>query len=131
MAAAPPPSTPRNLFAEQAANKRMTWLLIGVFILLLTFLGFGFDLFVFGYDASRAARGGGLPIPIAATLATLVGGVSAWFGYRFGDRAVLAGSGARPVQADDPNARVLMNVVTEMSIASLPCPNVTAQMPPP
>jgi heat shock protein HtpX len=119
------PAPPRNLFAEQSANKRMTWFLIGVFILLLAFLGFGFDLFVLGYDASRTARRGGLPIPKAATLAMLVGGVSAWFGYRFGDQAVLAGSGARPVQSDDPNARVLMNVVTEMSIASgLPMPKV-------
>jgi heat shock protein HtpX len=126
MAEGPPrPATPRNLFAEQAANKRTTWLLIGVFVLLLAFLGFGFDLFVLGYDASRTARRGGLPIPIAATLAAVFGGVSSWFGYRFGDRAVLAGSGARPVQTDDPNARVLMNVVTEMSIASgLPMPKV-------
>jgi heat shock protein HtpX len=125
MADAARPSPPRNLFVEQAANKRMTWFLIGVFILLLAFLGFGFDLFVLGYDTSRISRRGGVPIPIAATLAAMVGGVSSWFGYRFGDRAVLAGSGARPVQSDDPNARVLMNVVTEMSIASgLPMPKV-------
>jgi len=125
-APAPPgPKTPRNLFAEQAANRRTTWLLIGIFVLFLAFLGFGFDLFVLGYDASRPARRGAVPIPIAAAFATVFGGVSSWFGYRFGDRAVLAGSGARPVRPDDPNARVLMNVVTEMSIASgLPMPKV-------
>ena len=123
--APPGPKTPRNLFAEQAANRRTTWLLIGVFVLFLAFLGFGFDLFVLGYDASRPARRGAVPIPIAAAFATVFGGVSSWFGYRFGDRAVLAGSGARPVRPDDPNARVLMNVVTEMSIASgLPMPKV-------
>jgi heat shock protein HtpX len=121
----PPAKTPRNLFAEQAANRRTTWVLIGVFVLFLGFIGFGFDLFVLGYDASRPARRGEVPVPLAATLALAVGGVSAWFGYRFGDRAVLAGSGARPVQPDDPNSRVLMNVVTEMSIASgLPMPKV-------
>jgi heat shock protein HtpX len=123
--APPGPKTPRNLFAEQAANRRTTWLLIGVFVLFLAFLGFGFDLFVLGYDASRPARRGAVPIPIAAAFATVFGSVSSWFGYRFGDRAVLAGSGARPVRPDDPNARVLMNVVTEMSIASgLPMPKV-------
>jgi len=123
--APPGPKTPRNLFAEQAANRRTTWLLIGVFVLFLAFLGFGFDLFVLGYDASRPARRGAVPIPIAAAFATVFGGVSSWFGYRFGDRAVLAGSGARPVRPDDPNARVLMNVVTEMAIASgLPMPKV-------
>jgi heat shock protein HtpX len=117
--------TPRNLFAEQAANRRMTWLLIAVFVLFLAFLGFGFDLFVLGYDGSRALRQGQVPLPLAATVATLFGGASAWLGLRFGDRAVLAASGARPVQADDPQARVLMNVVTEMSIASgLPMPKV-------
>ena len=125
-APAPPgPKTPRNLFAEQAANRRTTWLLIGVFVLFLAFLGFGFDLFVLGYDASRPVRRGEVPIPLAATLATVFGGVSSWFGYRYGDRAVLAGSGARPVRPDDPNSRVLMNVVTEMAIASgLPMPKV-------
>jgi heat shock protein HtpX len=117
--------TPRNLFAEQAANRRMTWLLMGVFVLFLAFLGFGFDLFVLGYDSSRALRQGQVPLPLAAVVATLFGGVSSWLGLRFGDRAVLAASGARPVQTNDPQARVLMNVVTEMSIASgLPMPKV-------
>ena len=121
----PPVRTPRNLFAEQAANRRMTWLLIGVFVVFLAFLGFGFDLFVLGYDSSRALRQGQVPLPLAATVGTLFGGVSAWFGFRYGDRAVLAASGARPVQTNDPQARVLMNVVTEMSIASgLPMPKV-------
>ena len=48
-------------------------------------------------------------------------------GYRFGDRAVLASSFARPVTADDasPQVKRLMNVVTEMAIASgLPMPRV-------
>ncbi|MBI3454798.1 MAG: M48 family metallopeptidase [Candidatus Rokubacteria bacterium] len=119
------PRAPRNLFAEQGANRRTTWLLVAGFVLFLAFLGFGFDLFVLGYDATRPLSRGNLPIPIAAALATLVGGTSAFFGYRFGDRAVLASSGARLLRPDDPNARVLMNVVTEMAIASgLPMPKV-------
>jgi heat shock protein HtpX len=121
----PPVRTPRNLFAEQATNRRMTWVLMGVFVLFLAFLGFGFDLFVLGYDSSRALRQGQVPLPLAAVVATLFGGFSSWLGLRFGDRAVLAASGARPVQTNDPQARVLMNVVTEMSIASgLPMPKV-------
>jgi heat shock protein HtpX len=119
------PKVPRNLFAEQAANRRMTWLLIAAFVLLLVFMGFGFDMFVLGYDASRPVRRGQVPLPMAATFALLVGGVSAWAGYRYGDQAVLASSGARPIRTDDPNSKVLMNVVTEMSIASgLPMPKV-------
>ncbi len=78
-----------------------------------------------GYDATRPLRRGEVPLPLAATAATLFGGASAGGGYRFGDRAVLASSGARPLQADDPQSRVLANVVEEMAIASgLPAPSV-------
>jgi len=123
--AAGPPRGSRNLFAEQAANRRNTVLIIGAFVLFLAVLGFGFDLFVFGYDAALAGQRGEVPLPIAATMGLVVGGISAFFGYRFGDRAVLASSGARPIGPDDPQARVLINVVTEMAIASgLPMPKV-------
>jgi heat shock protein HtpX len=114
-----------NVFDEQRRNQRDTWLLIAGFVALLAFIGFGFDLFILG--VSGVARPGGvpLPLPIAATGAALFGIGSAWLGYRFGDRAVLASSGGRPLRSDDPNARVLMNVVAEMAIASgLPQPKV-------
>jgi heat shock protein HtpX len=115
----------RNLFAEQARNRRLTWLLIAVFTLFLGFLGFGFDLFALGYDPVRPLARGQVPIPVGAAFALLVGGVSSFAGYRWGDRAVLAASMARPVAPDDPNAKTLMNVVTEMAIASgLPMPKV-------
>ena len=124
-APAPDGAPHRNLFDEQARNRRATWLLIGGFVLFLAFLGFGFDLFVFGHDPWRPVSRGQVPIPFAASAATLFGGASAWFGCRFGDRAVLASSFARPVASDDQFAKVLMNVVTEMSIASgLPMPRV-------
>jgi heat shock protein HtpX len=121
-----PPIAARNLFDEQRRNQRDTWLLIGGFVLLLAFVGFGFDLFVIGAVGGRA---GGVPIPFpfAASAATLFGAGSAWVGYRFGDRAVLASSFARPVTEDDASSVVkrLMNVVTEMAIASgLPMPRV-------
>jgi heat shock protein HtpX len=123
-AESPARSAPRNLFAEQAANRRTTWLLIVIFVLFLVFLGFGFDLFVLGYAAAPLRRGE-VPVPVAASMASLIGFGSAWLSYRFGDQAVLASSGARPVRSDDPNARVLMNVVTELAIASgLPMPKV-------
>jgi heat shock protein HtpX len=124
---APPPAAARNLFDEQRRNRRDTWLLILAFVLLLGFLGYGFDLFVLG--AARIAHAGRLPlpVPIAATAAALLGMGSAWLGYRFGDRAVLASSFARPASAEDasPDVKQLMNVVTEMAIASgLPMPRV-------
>jgi len=120
-----PTASTRNIFDEQARNRRKTWILIGGFVLMLAFLSFGFDLFVLGYDTSRALRRGQLPVPLAATVATLIGGISAWSGLRYGDRAVPASSFARPIRPDDPAAKILMNIVTEISIASgLPMPRV-------
>lgn len=119
------PVARRNLFEERARNRRTTWLLIAVFTLFLGFLGLGFDLFALGYDPARPLARGQVPIPIGASVALVFGGTSSWFGYRYGDRAVLASSFARPVVPDDPNSKVLMNVVTEMAIASgLPMPKV-------
>ena len=116
-----------NLFDEQRRNRRDTWLLIAGFVALLAFIGFGFDLFVLG--AAGVVRPGGvpLPLPVAATGAALLGMGSAWFAYRFGDRAVLASSFARSVTAEDtsPDVKRLMNVVAEMAIAAgVPMPRV-------
>jgi heat shock protein HtpX len=116
-----------NVFDEQRRNQRDTWLLIAGFVALFAFIGFGFDLFILG--APGVARPGGvpLPLPIAATGAALFGIGSAWLGYRYGDRAVLASSFARPVDAEDasPDVKQLMNVVTEMAIAAgQPMPRV-------
>jgi heat shock protein HtpX len=120
-----PPAAAGNLFDEQRRNRRDTWLLIGGFVLLLAFVGFGFDLFVIGATGIVHAGGVPVPFPFAASAAALFGAGSAWAGYRFGDRAVLASSFARPVTADDasPEVKRLMNVVAEMAIASgLPMP---------
>jgi heat shock protein HtpX len=64
-------------------------------------------------------------VPLAAVAAALVGAASAWGAYRHGDRAVLAGSGARLPGTGDPNIQVLRNVVEEMAIAAgIPRPRV-------
>src|SRR5262245_4874285 len=126
--AVPPDSVAAgNLFEEQRRNRRDTWLLIASFVLLLAVIGLGFDLFILGVTGVVNAGGLPLPVPYAATGAALIGIGSAWVSYRFGDRAVLASSFARPVTADDtsPTVKRLMNVVTEMAIAGgLPMPRV-------
>jgi heat shock protein HtpX len=116
-----------NLFDEQRRNRRDTWLLIAGFVGLLLFIGLGFDLFVLGTTGMVHAGGVPLPLPVAASGAALFGIGSAWLSYRFGDRAVLASSSARPVTAEDtsPDVKRLMNVVTEMAIAAgVPMPRV-------
>src|SRR5262249_10170757 len=114
-----------NIFDEQRRNRRDTLLLIAAFVALLAFIGYGFDLFILG--PVGMARPGGVPVPIAATGAALFGLGSACLGYRFGDRAILASSFARPVSGDDasPDVKRLMNVVEEMAIAAgVPKPRV-------
>jgi heat shock protein HtpX len=116
-----------NVFDEQRRNRRDTWLLIAGFVALLAFIGFGFDLFILGAAGVVHPGGVPLPLPIAASGAALFGIGTAWVGYRFGDRAVLASSFARPVEAENasPGAQQLMNVVAEMAIAAgQPMPRV-------
>ena len=86
----------------------------------MALIGLAFDVLLLGYQPT-----GRWPVPLAAPVATLVAGVSAWIGYRNGDRMVLASSLARPLRGGDPNAQVLGNVVEEMAIAAgIPAPAV-------
>jgi heat shock protein HtpX len=114
-----------NLFEQQRANRRKTWLVMLAFVAFFFFLGFGFDAFYIG-------AGGGV-VPIGSVIALGVGSVSAAVSYFSGDRAVLAATAARPLEeltasatgADRLKLRQLENVVDEMTIASgLPRPHV-------
>src|SRR5947207_1144985 len=114
-----------NLYEQQTANRRKTWLIMTAFVVFLLFLGLGFDAFYVG------AAGGYAPIGTVAALG--VGSVSALASYYHGDRAVLAATSARPIEevaagasdADKLKLRQLENVVDEMAIAAgLPRPRV-------
>ncbi|HWP83834.1 MAG TPA: M48 family metallopeptidase [Terriglobia bacterium] len=125
-----------NLYEQQRANRRNTALVTAVFIAFFAFLGFGFDFFYFGFSpgsgpAAANEFGGeapaGMGFPLATVLALLFGSGQAWWGLRFGDRAVLSSAGATPVDPSttDPQQRQLLNIVEEMKIASgLPMPKV-------
>jgi heat shock protein HtpX len=114
-----------NLYEQQAANRRRTWLIMFAFVAFLGFLGFGFDAFYIGLTGGY--------VPVGSVLALGVGSVSALTSYFHGDRAVLLASGAQPLidvaasatDADKLKLRQLDNVVDEMSIAAgLPRPRV-------
>ncbi len=128
---------PRNLYDQQSRNRRKTAFVIGLFLLLLLFMGYGVDRFVIGaspsislrevsrVDPSRPARPKQVAFPVASLMALGVGTLSAWLGYRRGDRFVLASCRAVPLAISDPSTRQLDNVVEEMAIASgLPKPKV-------
>ena len=114
-----------NLYEQQAANRRKTWLVMFVFIGFLFLLGAGFDAFYIG--------GAGGYVPVGSIVALGVGSVSAIATYVGGDRAVLLATGAKPLtdvisaagEADTLKLQQLSNVVDEMSIASgVPRPDV-------
>jgi heat shock protein HtpX len=120
---------PVNLYDQQAANRRKTGVVIVSFLALVLLVGLGFDRFVavgapsfgpFGPGPSRRAA-----FPFATVIALGVGALSAWLGYRHGDRLVLASCRAVLLAPTDLTARQLDNVVEEMAIASgLPKPKV-------
>src|SRR3984893_14301844 len=114
-----------NLYEQQAANRRRTWLIMLAFVAFLVFLGFGFDAFYIGLTGGY--------VPVGSVMALGVGSVSALTSYFHGDRAVLLASGAQPLSevaasatdADKLKLRQLDNVVDEMAIAAgLPRPRV-------
>jgi heat shock protein HtpX len=114
-----------NLYEQQSANRRRTWLIMFGFVAFLFLLGFGFDTFYLGGVSGH--------VPIGSLIALSVGSGSAVISYFTGDRAVLAASGATPLadvaatasDADKLKLRQLENVVDEMAIAAgLPRPAV-------
>jgi heat shock protein HtpX len=114
-----------NLYEQQSANRRKTWLILLAFMALLLVLGLGFDAFFIG-------EAGGY-VPIGSILALGVGSASAVASYFGGDRAVLLATGATPIEELTPSAtgpdrlrlQQLQDVVDEMAIASgLPRPRV-------
>jgi len=114
----------RNIYEQQAANKRNTILIMVLFTLLVGFLGLGFDFFLLGFGADDAGHGQRIGFPIATLIAIGVGSVHSFWSLQAGSRTILSTSGAIPI-GDDPKHRQLSNIVDEMAIASgLPRPQV-------
>jgi heat shock protein HtpX len=109
--ARPAPST---FYHEIARNRRNSWLLVAVVVLVLAALGA-----VIGYATDFGWGGVVAAVVLAAGLS-----IGSYFA---GDQLVLLSSGAREVSLADPpdDLKQLVNVVTEMSIAGgLPMPKL-------
>lgn len=103
-----------TFYAQQAANRRLTWLLMLSVAVLLGALGFAI-----GYSTSGDPWGG-LGFTVGAVALAVVMSVGSYFG---GDALVLAASQAK--QVDEATAPQLLNVVREMAIAAnVPMPKV-------
>jgi heat shock protein HtpX len=107
-----------TFYAEEAANRRNSYLLAVVVIAFLAVFGFviGFSI---GYGSgNEVAFGVG-----ALVIAVAIGSLSGIFSYYGGDKLVLASSHARQVTAEQ--APQLYNVVNEMATAAgVPMPRV-------
>ena len=101
---------PLNIYDQQKRNLTNTRLFIAGFIALLAIIGMGADGLLYAGGFSP-----GLPLMTFGALG--VGGLSAWWSLREGDRAVLESTHAVPLDPADPKQRVLDNVVEEMAIA--------------
>src|SRR5512140_1062324 len=101
----------RNIYEQQAANRRNTLLVMAVFVLFLGVLGLGFDMFMLGFPGDET----GIQFPFVAVAALGCGGASALWSLQGGARSVLASSTAVPVITGDPRYQQISNIVDEMS----------------
>jgi hypothetical protein len=110
-----------NLFEQQAANRRKSWLLIGGFLAFFLWLGLGGDLIAY---LSTQPVEGTAPygyVHRVPWLGIIMGGIAIWLimdVLRNGAKKVLWTSGAQPLAASTPEERQFENVVEEMAIAA-------------
>jgi heat shock protein HtpX len=110
----------RNIYEQQAHNRRMTWLVMVSIVFLFAILGLGFDYFYLGIF-----RDGEINIPIITLGAIILSIGFALFTLHNGASAVLKSALALPADPKNVDHRQLLNIVREISIASgLPTPQV-------
>lgn len=97
-----------NIYEQIARNKRQSWGIVFLFILLILFIGLGFD-YYFGF-------GGNWPFfTLAAIIISLISSYSA---YKYGDKLILFSTHAQPLDLADPKQRQWQNIVEELSLAA-------------
>jgi heat shock protein HtpX len=116
----------RNLFEQQARNRRLTVAWLVLFILFFAWLGFGGDLALYLAAASRAEGQVAYRFPWIGVVVTTIAAIVAWVSWRKGPQQVLWSTGARELTTPETfEEKQLVNVVEEMAIAAgLPKPKV-------
>lgn len=116
----------RNLFAQQAANRRNSaWLVCG-FLLFCAWLGFAGDYGLYLYTRELPAGAYHHLVPLIGIVTCLVTGGYVRSAWRNGAGKILNASGAAELfTAVTPEQRQLQNVVEEMAIAAgIPKPRI-------
>ena len=102
-----------NIYDQIKKNNFNTWVILAVFVALLLSIGMGFDYFY----------GAGIGLPLFTIIALVVGVVSSYSGYMYGDKLVISSTHAREPNPDDAKEKQWQDVVEEMSIAAgIPLP---------
>jgi heat shock protein HtpX len=110
----------RDFWEMERLNRRQTFALVIIFLLLFCALGFGLD-FVVGTVRLRHGQLDG--IPVLTLLALCVGTVQSLISYYGGAALVLMSAHARTLDPDSPKHQMVLDVVQEMALASrLPVP---------
>jgi heat shock protein HtpX len=109
----------RNIYAQQAHNRRITWLIMSAIVFLFALIGLGIDYFYLGFF------NGNIDIPVVTIIISIGSIVFALISLHDGASMVLRSAQAIPAVTTNPDHRQLLNVVQEMSIASgMPVPRV-------
>ena len=124
-----PEQPTRNLFEQQTANRRKSWLLVGGFLAFFLWLGLGGDLIAYLSTQpveGRAPYGYVHRIP---WLGIIMAGIALWMVMdvlRNGASKVLRTAGAQPLEnPSTADEQQLVNVVEEMAIAAgIPRPKI-------
>ncbi len=124
-----------NIYEQQTKNKRLTAVIMVVFVAFFLFLGLGFDFFyasfqpqdqaVFteNYDGYYEAEVKNQPIPYGTIIAFIVACFMVGNSALNGAQMVLKSTMARRAKSSNPKEKQFLNIVSEMSIASgLPKP---------
>lgn len=126
-----------NIFEQQDSNRRMTAIIITVFVAFFLFIGLGFDYFYLNFNPAGASRlrmnadgyyqaqaqGAGANIPFGTIIALLVGLGMSMNSLVNGPAMVLRSTMARRAVSSDEKEHQFLNIVAEMSTASgLPAP---------
>ena len=77
-----------NLYEQQAANRRKTWLIMSAFVLVLLFLGAGFDAFYIG-EAGGFVPVGSLSLADCSVVGRFVRWDADGIAYRTGSQVIL------------------------------------------
>jgi heat shock protein HtpX len=110
-----------DFWALERTNRRETALLVAVFLMLFTALGFGLDLLIGDLYLTDTGGIGGMPLLTFAAL--IIGIIQALASYYGGASLVLASVHAHALTPDTPQHQMVLNVIQEMAVAArMPVP---------